>query len=324
MEYVFFDIECACVYKNVAKICVFGYCVCDEKFNIIQKEDILINPNGKFHLTDRGGDGIVLPYDYEEFKKYPPFPHFYSRIKKLLEGEDKLVFGHAAVNDVKYLCLETRRYKLPSFSFRFADTQVIYMAMTKTFDRQAGLEALTEIFEVEYTPHCAADDAYATMKIAEAMCEKEQCSLSELLERFSVRQGKIHDYQFSNCSSQARAKYISDKVKAKRERGERRAKFNDFVFGYRVKPQSREFKGRRFSFSRSIEEDLPLAKRLVKAIVARGGRYSLKLSGCNVFVEEDGDDSVRRDAAHKMYSEGAIGEIYKLSEFKRLLWAEEE
>ena len=162
------------------------------------------------------------------------------------------------------------------------------------------------------------------MKIAEAMCEKEQCSLSELLERFSVRQGKIHDYQFSNCSSQARAKYISDKVKAKRERGERRAKFNDFVFGYRVKPQSREFKGRRFSFSRSIEEDLPLAKRLVKAIVARGGRYSLKLSGCNVFVDEDGDDSVRRDAAHKMYSEGAIGEIYKLSEFKRLLWAEEE
>lgn len=128
MEYVFFDIECACVYKNVAKICVFGYCVCDEQFNIIKKEDILINPNGKFHLTDRGGDGIVLPYDYEEFKKYPPFPHFYKQIKSLLEGEDKLVLGHAAVNDVKYLCLETRRYKLPSFSFQFADTQVIYMA----------------------------------------------------------------------------------------------------------------------------------------------------------------------------------------------------
>lgn len=286
MEYVFFDIECACVYKNVAKICVFGYCVCDEQFNIIKKEDILINPNGKFHLTDRGGDGIVLPYDYAEFKKYPPFPHFYPKIRSLLEGEDKLVFGHAAVNDVKYLCLETRRYKLPSFSFRFADTQIIYMAMTKTFDRQAGLE--------------------------------------ELLERCSIRPGRINDYQFSNCSSQARAKYISEKVKEKREKGEKRARFNDFVFGYRVKPQSREFKGRRFSFSRSIEEDLPLAKRLVKAIVARGGRYSLKLTGCNVFVEEDGDDSVRRDAAHKLHAEGAIAEIYKLSEFKRLLWSEEE
>ena len=62
----------------------------------------------------------------------------------------------------------------------------------------------------------------------------------------------------------------------------------------------------------------------VKAIVARGGRYSMKLGGCNVFVEDDADVSVRRDAAHKMYDEGAINEIYKLSEFKRLLWAEEE
>ena len=241
-----------------------------------------------------------------------------------MEGEDKLVFGHAAVNDVKYLCLETRRYKLPSFSFRFADTQVMYMAMTNTFDRQAGLEALTEIFEVEYTPHCAADDAYATMKIAEAMCDKEGKTLPELIEHCRLRLGKIGDYQFSGCSSQARAKYISDKAKAKREKGERRAKFNDFVYGYRVKPQSREFKGRRFSFSRSIEEDVPLAKRLVKAIVARGGRYSMKLSGCNVFIEEDGDTSVRRDAAHKLLGEGAIDEIYTLSDFKRVLWAEEE
>ena len=234
------------------------------------------------------------------------------------------MFGHAAVNDVKYLCLETRRYKLPSFAFEFADTQVLYMAMTNTFDRQAGLEALTEIFEVEYTPHCAADDAYATMKIAQAMCEKERCTLPELLEKCSVRPGSIADYQFRNCSSQARAKFLSDKAKAKREKGEKRSKFNNFVFGYRQKPQSREFKGRRFSFSRSIEEDLPLAKRLVKAIVARGGRYSMKLGGCNVFVEDDADDSVRRDAAHKMYDEGAINEIYKLSEFKRLLWAEQE
>ena len=118
MKYVFFDIECACVYKNVAKICVFGYCVADEQFNILEKQDILINPNGKFHLTDHGGDGIVLPYDYDDFKKYPDFKKFYPRIKELLEGGDRLVFGHAAVNDVKYLNLETKRYKLPSFSFR--------------------------------------------------------------------------------------------------------------------------------------------------------------------------------------------------------------
>ena len=44
MNLVFFDIECASVNKTTAKICAFGYVVCDENFNIIKKEDILVNP----------------------------------------------------------------------------------------------------------------------------------------------------------------------------------------------------------------------------------------------------------------------------------------
>lgn len=323
MKYVFFDIECACVYKNVAKICVFGYCVADEQFHILEKEDILINPNGKFHLTDHGGDGIVLPYDYEDFKKYPDFKKFYARIKDLLEGEDKLVFGHAAVNDVKYLNLETKRYKLPSFSFRFADTQVLYMAMTETFDRQMGLERLTQIFEIDYTPHCAADDAYATMRVAQEMCAHDGCTLPELLEKYDIRFGKIGNYQFSNCVSNRRNAYYAEKRREKRERGQKRARFNDFVYGYRVRPQTDEFRGLRFSFARGIEENFALAKRLVKEIVRRGGKYSFKLSGCNVFVSEDGDDSMRSATAQKLKETGQIREIYPLSQFESMVATEE-
>ena len=36
MNLVFFDIECASVHKTTAKICAFGYVVCDEQFNIIK------------------------------------------------------------------------------------------------------------------------------------------------------------------------------------------------------------------------------------------------------------------------------------------------
>ena len=74
MKYLFFDIECSIVSKTSAKICAFGYCLTDEKFNILEKEDILINPQGGFHLTDRKGtQGLVLPYKYEEFKNIPRF-----------------------------------------------------------------------------------------------------------------------------------------------------------------------------------------------------------------------------------------------------------
>ena len=80
---------------------------------------------------------------------------------------------------------------------------------------------------------------------------------------------------------------------------------------------------KRFSFSRSIEEEFALAKRLVKEIVKRGGKYSLKLSGCNAFVEREGDDSVRRNAAYKMRDEGKITDIYTLGEFERLYATQE-
>ena len=92
MNLVFFDIECASVNKNSAKTCAFGYVVCDENFNIVKKEDILINPRGKFRLTDRSGDkGLVLPYSYEAFKNYPPFTKIYPQIKSLLEDGGNIV-----------------------------------------------------------------------------------------------------------------------------------------------------------------------------------------------------------------------------------------
>ena len=62
MKYLFFDIECSVVSKNAAKICAFGYCLTDEKFHILEKEDLLINPQGGFHSAHRAvfTQGIAL------------------------------------------------------------------------------------------------------------------------------------------------------------------------------------------------------------------------------------------------------------------------
>ena len=140
MNFVFFDIECAGVHKTYAKICAFGYVVCDADFNILQKEDILINPRGKFELTDRKGEkGIVLPYDYSQFSKCPQFREVYPEIKALLEDKNNIIMGHAVLNDVKYLNLETRRFGLPSFNFSFYDSQLLFMASDDDFRVSSGL-----------------------------------------------------------------------------------------------------------------------------------------------------------------------------------------
>ena len=219
MKYLFFDIECASVFKNTAKICAFGYCLTDEQFHILEKEDILVNPQGGFHLTDRkGAQGLVLPYEYKEFKNYPTFPELSPRIYALLEDSDTLVAGHATMNDVKYLNLETKRFSLRSFRFDFLDTQFVYMNKIGVFNRQFGLGSIAEALGVEFTPHRAADDAYATMKIAEAMCREEGLDFSALLKKYEITAGHIENYEVRQNTSSAYAAYVAEVQRLKEER----------------------------------------------------------------------------------------------------------
>ena len=299
MEYVFFDIECACVYKTTAKICAFGYCLTDENFNILEKEDVLINPKGKFHLTDRKGRaGIVLPYDYDDFKKYPAFPQVFDRIRGLLENKNRLVFGHATFNDVKYLNLETRRFCLPSLSFEFYDTQLIYMTLVEAFDRQYGLESITHNLNVEFTPHRAADDAYATMRIAQAMCQAEGVSLEGLLKKYAVLPGKTAKGRTVNGSSRAMQLYAEGVRRVREQREKAHAEFCRFVDVNRPKKKSLAVKNgvwrnKIFTFSREIENNLSLAKRYVEEIYRRGGTYVFKADRCNVYVRATADEGKR-------------------------------
>ncbi|MDE5789073.1 MAG: 3'-5' exonuclease [Clostridia bacterium] len=293
MNLLFFDIECASVYKTTAKICAFGYVLCDEHFNIIKKEDILINPKGKFHLTDgRGEHGLVLPYEYGEFKKYPEFPQVYDRIRKLLEDRDNLVFGHATLNDVNYLDLETRRFRLPPFDFTFSDSQLMYMTSIADFSRQFGLEYITKDLDVEFTPHRAADDAYATMRVTQALCKKHNCSCAELEEILRIKRGKIANHKIVKPTSAAFSEYKIRCSREKAERAKRRSKFYSRV-NRRHSVKSDKLKGCIFNFSRQLEYNIEVSIPLVDEVFALGGKYTQKLTECNTYVCEENDDTVR-------------------------------
>lgn len=295
MKYLFFDIECASVFKNTAKICAFGYCLTDETFHILEKEDILVNPQGGFHLTDRkGSQGLVLPYEYKEFKKYPTFPELAPRIYALIQDPDTLAAGHATMNDVKYLNLETRRFSLPSFCFSFADTQFVYMNRIGVFNRQFGLGTIAEALGVQFTPHRAADDAYATMCVAEAMCREEGTDFPGLLAGYGIRPGRIENYEIVPPSSPAQQKYLSE-VQAKKEAREAaRQEFHRF-FDREKRRRKKEgrLKNRTVCFSHLLEEDTDLSKRLLSAVFAEGGFYGFRAEECDVYVCFEGENGPR-------------------------------
>ena len=317
MNLLFFDIECASVYKTAAKICAFGYVLCDEEFNIIEKEDILINPKGKFHLTDgRGERGLVLPYEYSEFKNYPVFPQVYKRIRALLEDKNNLVFGHATINDVNYLDLETRRFHLPSFGFDYSDSQLMYMVSVNDFSRQFGLEYITRDLDVEFTPHRAADDAYATMRVTQALCRKHGCSGTEIDKLLEIKRGSVRNHKIYKPSAKAYAEYCVRRQKEKEERARRRCIFYNHV-SRKHRVSSSKLKGLTFNFARPVENEIEISVPLVDRIFELGGKYTQKLAMCNVYVCGDGDDETVRTQNAK---EGGRVKVITLDELRKMLY----
>lgn len=291
MNYLFFDIECACVYKSTAKICAFGYVLTDENFRLLKREDILLNPRGKFHLTDRKGrEGLILPYEYEDFKRFPLFPAEYEKIKALLEDSMNIVCGHATINDVNYLNLETKRYKLPSFRFGFYDTQFFFMNALNDFTRQFGLQAMAEELEVEFTPHRAVDDAYATMRVCERICAREKMTLLELIEEYHIRAGYISGYKIRNLTSEGLVRYLSEREEKREAHMKAHEEFYRFVNKYmHRRKRGGALDGKVFCFSRDIEDDVEISRKLLEAIFASGGQYTSHPTECNVYIaREDG------------------------------------
>lgn len=314
MKLLFFDIECAGVHKTYAKICGFGYVLCDEKFNILEKEDILINPRGKFELTDRKGEkGIVLPYEYEEFKKQPAFPKIYFRIKELLQDEDTRVLGHAVLNDVKYLNLECRRFRLPALKYSFADSQLLFMSFKNDFSHQCGLEHIAEELGVDFTPHRAVDDAYATMRIVEAMCKAHNCGYDELLKLLNFSNGKTENYNVMRPQSGGFKKYKSDKRAVKEARSRARVIFYNNLTRKRYK-KGGKLGGKLFNFSRAIEDNIEISVSLVDKIYEQGGKYTQHVDECAVYVRPENDITDRSKRAEK-----AGKNIISLEELTELL-----
>ena len=316
MKYLFFDIECSVVSKNAAKICAFGYCLTDEQFHILEKEDILINPQGGFHLTDRKGtQGLVLPYEYSDFKKYPTFLEKADKIYALLHNKDTLVAGHATMNDVKYLNFESKRFSLPSFAFDFADTQFVYMNRIGEFSRQFGLGAIAQELGVEFTAHRAVDDAYATMKVAEAMCKAEGLTFPELLAKYEITLGRLENYEITQTTSKAFAAYKQEQERKKEEREKRKAAFHVFADKEkRKRAKEGKLKGKSVCFSHPLELESTLAKRLLSGAFAQAAYLTYRAEECDVYVCFENELGARRKSA-----ESAKARIMTPEEFEEYL-----
>lgn len=180
-KYLFFDIECC----NGHNICSFGYAIISEKLRVLEKKDLLINPESKFVLSAKGKrPKMQLAYPEETFFKQDNFTAFYDEIKKLLNESGYILMGHSIQSDFHFIKYACERYNLPLFDMEGYDTQRIYQR-TYGAPHVESLEKILEHLQLDdsrITFHRSCDDALATFYCARGICNDKDITLDQLLE----------------------------------------------------------------------------------------------------------------------------------------------
>ena len=171
MNFVFYDVECANCFEGKGKLCSFGYVITDEDFNVIKKEDILIDPNCEFQSFVLKH---VIKYKEDDFMDKPRFNMVYKTIKDLLTNPSNISFGFDVSNDLKYINDDCLRYKLPLIKTTSYDIQAFYEMYVGNKEKKSlgGLASLFSIDLSSLSEHNSCDDAMMTMLIMKEIASK--------------------------------------------------------------------------------------------------------------------------------------------------------
>ena len=185
MNFLFFDIECANSYGKHFSICSFGYCITNDNFEILKKEDLVINPESKFEkrLLNENSD-CPLAYTEDFFIKQPTFNFFYPKISDLLSKN--IVFGFSVKNDIKFLNSTCKRYKKTYIDFKAGDVQIL---IRKKYKKNPSLSSLIESLGINFahfTAHKSSDDAEMTMLVTREFCKQEKIHPLDLYNKTQV------------------------------------------------------------------------------------------------------------------------------------------
>lgn len=265
-SFVFFDCECANTFEGIGKICSLGYVICDDDLNVIESEDVVMNPECDFDwYLFSGKGGCQLAYSKDYFRIKPNFEAYYKDIKKLLTTGNRFIGGFAVGNDVGFVNNACERYDLDYIQFRAFDMENY---LEKKYGKKQKLAEWAEELGVnvaKFQSHKSVDDAMMTMLCLKAECMRTGKSPEEIME-------------------ENKGLYVSNEqiLQQAEERAYRREMQEKIKRMYNKKSPMPRFKtvlGRKFQLDGKIVKDVDKALELVKKIYDNGGITGDHLTG---------------------------------------------
>lgn len=188
MKLIAFDIE-ACNRYVQGSIFSIGVVEADINFKIIDKYEILINPETKFATKFR--KPINFDIDINHLKSMPNFKESFSRLNKLF-SQDAIYVAHATSNDVRMLIAACKRNKLPSFKFNFICSQTLF-SIFANLEQGIGLDKAGELLSHEFMHHKADEDALVSLKLVKYICNQKGMTINELLIDYGIELGILEN-----------------------------------------------------------------------------------------------------------------------------------
>ncbi len=278
-KYLSFDIECC----DGIHMCEFGYVVFDSDFNLLEKDNILINPEHDFRLTGRPHeDDLYLYFSEKEYKAAPTFSDVYSKIENIILNPEYTIIGFSMSNDSGFLATACERYDKEPIRFEYYDFQKMYKAYSKSKQRPSVERFVSELGIKGITLHKSDDDAYAVMLGLQAIAKKENKKLEDAVRYLQKLAGAFNrELSLERIESQ-KQRAISGSNKAQKDYLNRYIHQLDEQFPSPRTDRSKVCIGSNFQ-KYFFNEFLALLELIYKG----GGEYSGKASECDVFVSYD-------------------------------------
>ncbi len=309
MKILFFDLEYASS-KNGCKICEFGYVITDEKLDVIEKNNLIINPNLKNDEWDWRVLRTILTRSKSEYEERLTFREYYPKIKSIINSCD-YILGHSLFNDAKALNDDCKRYNLPSLNFEFYDVKLFYQEYANTKAEISVNNILKQLnVKGQQGEHDAEVDAYNTMLEFKKIINNLGVSFIEMLELCPNVKDKNEDFKIS--SLQEKRKNIEKSSKNPKN-------FTKLLKNlYQNYPQRKNWKAICFSDT-ILEDDVESRLKLIKAVFDSGFNYTQNVSLCSYYVA--GERAGKRDESYNYNVEKNNMQINKitLSDLAKLL-----
>ena len=265
-SYLFFDCECANCFDGIGKICSLGYVLTDDEFNVLESEDIVMNPETEFDwYLFSPKNTCQLAYSKDFFRANPNFDAYYKRIKKLFTNGNTYVLGFAVGNDVGFVNNACERYNREYIQFRAFDLE---RYLNRKYDKKQKLSQWAEEFGVnvaKFQTHKSVDDAMMTMLCLKAECIKTGKSVEQILTE--EKDCFVSNEQIlEQAAERAYRKEITEKIKRLYNKKNPMPRFNNL-------------KGMSFEFDNKLLKDVDLAFEVIKKIYDCGGVVREHLDG---------------------------------------------